>query len=75
MDQNSDEVASIEVIYGELFKFVERNTDAKILTRINDISQFISRSIEALERIAKCKGFDKNDIGIDPQLKPLNLNV
>ena len=75
LDQNTDEIASIEVIYGELFKFIEKNSDAKILTRINDISQFISRSIEALERIAKCKGFDKNDVGIDPALKPLNLNV
>ena len=75
LDQNSDEIASIEVIYGELFKFIERNSDAKILTRINDISNFISRSIEALERIAKSKGFDKNEVGIDPSLKPLNLNV
>ena len=75
LDQNTDEIASIEIIYGELFKFIEKNSDAKILTRINDISQFISRSIEALERIARCKGFDKNDVGIDPSLKPLNLNV
>ena len=63
------------MIYSELFRFIEKNSDAKILTRINDVSQFISRSIEALERIAKCKGFDKNDVGIDPSLKPLNLNV
>lgn len=75
LDQNTDEIASIEVIYAELFKFIERNSDAKILTRINDVSQFISRSIEALERIAKNKGFDKNEVGIDPGLKPLNLNV
>lgn len=38
LDQNTDEIASIEVIYGELFKFIEKNSDAKILTRINDIS-------------------------------------
>jgi hypothetical protein len=63
------------VIYGELAKFIDKNSDAKVLTRINDISTFISKSIEALERIAKCKGFDKNDVGIDPALKPLSLNV
>lgn len=63
------------MIYAELYKFIEKNSDAKILTRINDISNFISRSIEALERIARSKGFDKNDVGIDPSLKPLNLNV
>lgn len=38
LDQNTDEIASIEVIYGELFKFIEKNSDAKILTRINDVS-------------------------------------
>ena len=38
LDQNTDEIASIEVIYEELFKFIEKNSDAKILTRINDIS-------------------------------------
>lgn len=38
LDQNTDEIASIEVIYGELFKFIEKNSDSKILTRINDIS-------------------------------------
>ncbi len=56
-------------------KFIERNTDAKILTKIGDISSFISKSIEDLESIAKKKGFDKNEAVIDPTLKPLTLNV
>jgi hypothetical protein len=38
LDQNTDEIASIEVIYSELFRFIEKNSDAKILTRINDVS-------------------------------------
>lgn len=56
-------------------KFIEKNNDAKILTKINDISSFISKSIEDLEMIAKKKGFDKTDALIDPSLKPLTLNV
>lgn len=56
-------------------KFIEKNNDAKILTKINDISSFISKSIEDLEIIAKKKGFDKTEALIDPNLKPLTLNV
>jgi hypothetical protein len=56
-------------------KFIEKNNDAKVLTKINDISSFISKSIEDLERIAKSKGLDKTETLIDPSLKPLTLNV
>jgi hypothetical protein len=56
-------------------KFIEKNNDAKVLTKINDISSFISKSIEDLERIAKSKGLDKTETLIDPTLKPLTLNV
>jgi hypothetical protein len=56
-------------------KFIEKNNDAKILTKINDISSFISKSIEDLEKITKNKGFEKSESMIDPSLKPLTLNV
>lgn len=75
MDQNTFEISNIEVIYQELQKFVETNNDAKILTRIGDVSDFMSKSIEDLERITKMKGFDKHDAGIDPSITPLSLNV
>lgn len=75
LDQNQEEIGNIEIIYDELIKFIERNNDAKILTKINDISSFISKSIEDLERIAKSKGLDKTETLIDPSLKPLTLNV
>ena len=75
LDQNAEEISNIEIIYDELIKFIEKNNDAKILTKINDISSFISKSIEDLELIAKKKGFDKNETMIDPTLKPLTLNV
>ena len=75
LDQNSEEIANIEIIYDELMKFIDKNNDAKVLTKIKDISSFISKSIEDLERIAKNKGLDKNETLIDPSLKPLTLNV
>ena len=53
----------------------KKNNDAKILTKINDISSFISKSIEDLEKIAKNKGFEKSESMIDSSLKPLTLNV
>ena len=49
IDQNFEEIQNIEIIYDELMKFIEKNNDAKILTKINDISSFISKSIEDLE--------------------------
>lgn len=61
VESNAAEIANIESIYEELAKFVERNADAKILTRINDISDFMSKSIEDLERITKMKGFEKQE--------------
>ena len=75
LDQNSEEIQNIEIIYDELIKFIEKNNDAKILTKISDISSFISKSIEDLEKIAKNKGFEKSETLTDPSLKPLTLNV
>ena len=49
--------------------------DAKVLQKIHDISQFISKSIDDLEKIAKAKGYDKNTVYITPELKPMTLNV
>ena len=45
------------------------------MEKINDISSFISKSIEDLEKIAKNKSFDKSEALIDTNLKPLTLNV
>ena len=56
-------------------KFIESNIDARILTKISDISSFIAKAIEDLEGIAKAKGFNKADQVIDASLKPLTLNV
>lgn len=75
LDQYNNDITNIEIVYEELSKFINKNIDAKICAKINDISSFISKSIEDLERIAKSKGFDKNEAYIKPELKPLTLNV
>jgi hypothetical protein len=57
--QNTSEVVNIESIYEELRSFIERNSDAKVLSKISDISSFMNKSIEDLERITKMRGFEK----------------
>ena len=68
LDQYNNDITNIEIVYEELSKFINKNIDAKICAKINDISSFISKSIEDLERIAKSKGFDKNEAYIKPEL-------
>lgn len=75
LEKNEEDIGNIEIIYLELDKFVHKSIDAKILSKINDISSFISKSIEDLEKTAKAKGYDKETTYIDPMLKPLVLNV
>lgn len=69
------DIENIESIYDDLSKFIERSSDAKMLTKITEVSEFIQKSIENLEQIGKAKGFDKADTQIEPSLTPLSLNV
>jgi len=75
VDKYFNDISNIEIVYEELFKFINKNIDAKVWSKINDISSFISKSIEDLEKIAKSKGYDKSEAFIKPELKPLTLNV
>ena len=57
----SGDISNIESIYEDLSKFIDRSSDAKVLTKITEVSEFIQKSIESLESIGKAKGFDKAD--------------
>ena len=57
----SGDISNIESIYEDLSKFIDRSSDAKVLTKITEVSEFIQKSIENLESIGKAKGFDKAD--------------
>ena len=59
INANSVEIVNIDLIYKELQGFIERNSDEKILTKINDISDFINKSIEDLEKINRIKTLDR----------------
>ena len=63
---------SIEQTYAELVKFIEGNMAAKVLLRINEINNFIRKSIERLEVIMRT---DTSDAFVNPSLKPIQLNV
>lgn len=56
---NQIEIENIDMIYKELQGFIERNSDAKILTKINDVSDFMNKSIEDLEKITRIKSLDR----------------
>ena len=75
LDVYTNDIGNIESIYDDLSKFIERSGDAKVLTKITEVSEFIQKSVENLEQIAKAKGFDKADTQIDSSLTPLSLNV
>ena len=57
----NNDIGNIESIYDDLSKFIDRSSDAKVLTKITEVSEFIQKSIENLEQIGKAKGFDKAD--------------
>ena len=66
---------NIEIIYQDLHSFIERSSDAKILTKITDITEFVQKSFANLDHAQKAKGFEKADTEIDPTLKPLSMHV
>lgn len=71
---NQQEISKIDNIYRELSVFLEKNPDAKVLTKINDISGFMNKSIEDLERITRDKS-SIEDLHLSQALAPLTLNV
>jgi hypothetical protein len=61
LDRNQTDIDNIDVIYQQLIGFMDRSAEAKILTKINDISDFMNKSIEDLERITNVNGIEKQD--------------
>ena len=73
--QDSEEIASIELILKELKQFTETNNDAQILQKIHDVTTFLHKSFTDLDIITKKQISQKSEIFIDPNFKPLSLNV
>ena len=51
LDHNCDQISQINMIFQELACFVEQSDDGKVLSKINDITDFINKSVEDLESI------------------------
>jgi len=75
IETNQIEIENIDQIYRELQGFIDRNADAKILTKINDISDFMDKSIADLEKITRIKSLDRAQCQINANLSPLSLNA
>lgn len=73
--QDTEEIASIELILKELKQFTETNNDAQILQKIHDVTTFLHKSFTDLDIITKKQISQKSEIFIDPNFKPLSLNV
>lgn len=73
--QDTEEIASIELILKELKQFTETNNDAQILQKIHDVTTFLHKSFTDLDIITKKQIYQKSEIFIDPNFKPLSLNV
>lgn len=65
---NALEIENIDIVYKDCQGFIERNSDAKILTKINDISEFMNKSIEDLEKITRIKSLDRASCQISASL-------
>ena len=59
LSKNKEDIETVKTIYEEIVQFIGSNSDAAALSKIQDITSFVSKSIEDLEAIAKSKGFDK----------------
>lgn len=75
LSKNKEDIDTVKTIYEEIVQFIGSNSDAAVLSKIQDITSFVSKSIEDLEAIAKSKGFDKNEIYIEASMRPLSMHV
>jgi hypothetical protein len=71
----SKEVGNIERVFVELIEFMEGSNEAQMLLKIQDIGEFLRKSFEQLERMAKSSLSMKKEIYISSQLKPYIVNT
>lgn len=75
LSKNKEDIENVKNIYDEIEQYIGSNSDAAVLSKIQDITNFVSKSIENLEGIGKSKGFDKNEIYIEASMRPLSMHV
>lgn len=69
------EMSLIEKVFVELVEFVESSSDEQILVNVDDVTDFITRSFEKLEKMAKSSLDSKKEIFIPANLKPFIVDT
>lgn len=54
---------------------MDNNPKERVLTKINDISDFINSSTEDLEEIKRCVDTDSREMNVSPNLVIVGLNA
>ncbi len=60
----------IEKVFVELIEFIDGSSEAQLLVKVSDISEFIKRSFDKLEKMATSGITLKKDIYISDKLRP-----
>ncbi len=69
------ETSLIEKVFVELIEFVDGSTEAQLLVKVGDISEFIKRSFNKLEKMATSGITMKKEIYISDKLRPFIVDT
>lgn len=68
-------MSMIDKVFVELVEFMDQSNDAQIIVQIEDISEFIKKSFDQLEKIARSSLGVKKDLVISKELRPYILDT
>lgn len=74
-DDFKHRTAHIEKVFVELIEFVDGSSDSELVVKISDVSEFINRSFEKLEKMAKENVELRKEIYISSKLKPFVVDT
>ena len=64
------ETSLIEKVFVELIEFIDGSSEAQLLVKVSDVSEFIKRSFDKLEKMANSGITLKKEIYISDKLRP-----
>ena len=69
------ETSLIEKVFVELIEFVDGCTDSQLLMNVEDVGEFINRSFDKLEKLARSNVEMRKDIYISDKLRPYIIDT
>ncbi len=69
------ETSLIEKVFVELIEFVDGCTDSQLLINVEDVGEFINRSFDKLEKLARSNVEMRKDIYISDKLRPYIIDT